>query len=99
MESLASTRAELRLLRGDPAEARRTGEQALEAVGDGEKVVFTARLHAVTARAGAVLAERARAAGDRPAAAEAAARARALVDRIDRLLAAGHWRGPRLWRR
>jgi DNA-binding CsgD family transcriptional regulator/tetratricopeptide (TPR) repeat protein len=94
MESLASTRAELWLLRGDPAEARRTGEQALEAEGDGEKVVFTARLHAVTARAGAVLAERARAAGDRPAAAEAAARARALVDRIDRLLAAGHWRGP-----
>jgi DNA-binding CsgD family transcriptional regulator/tetratricopeptide (TPR) repeat protein len=93
IEPLASTRVELELLRGRPEEACRQGERMLELVGDDEKVVFTARLHAVTARAGAVLAERARAAGDQAAATEAAARAQALADRIERLLAAEQWRG------
>jgi ATP/maltotriose-dependent transcriptional regulator MalT len=85
-EPLASARVDLELLHGHPEEARRLGEEALKLAADGERVVFTARLHAVAARAGAVLAERARAAGDEAAAAEAAARAGALVDRIGRLL-------------
>ena len=93
IEPLASTRVELELLRGRPLEARRLGEQALESAADHEKVVFTARVHAVTARAGAVLAERARTAGDEAAAAEAAARAQASVDRIEQLLEPEAWRG------
>jgi ATP/maltotriose-dependent transcriptional regulator MalT len=84
---------EFELLRGRPEEARRRGERMLELAGEGEKVVFTARLHAVTARAAAVLAERARAAGDEAAATEAATRAQALAHRIERLLAAEQWRG------
>jgi DNA-binding CsgD family transcriptional regulator/tetratricopeptide (TPR) repeat protein len=93
-EPLASTRAEFELLRGRPEEAWRVGELGLEMAADGEKVVFTARLHAVMVRAGAMLAERARAAGDEQAATEAAMRAQSLVDRIDRLLAPENWRGP-----
>jgi DNA-binding CsgD family transcriptional regulator len=84
VEPLASTRVEFELLRGRPEEARRLGEDALERAADGEKVVFTARLHAVTARASATLAERARAAGDE--AVDAAAGAGALADRVGRLL-------------
>jgi DNA-binding CsgD family transcriptional regulator len=92
-EPLASTRSELELLRGDPDEAWRLGEQALATTADGEYVAFTARVHAVMARAGALLAERSRAAGNEPAATETAARTRALVDRIDRMLGPEHWRG------
>jgi len=93
VEPLASTRVELELLRGRPEEARRLGEDSLEGAADGEKVVFTARLHVVTARAEAMLAERARAAGDEAAADKAAARAHALLDRIGRRLDAEHSRG------
>ena len=93
IEPLASTRVELELLRGSLEQARELGERALELASDGEKVVFTARLHAVTARAEAMLAERARAAGDEAAAGEATARAATLVDHIGRLLEPGGWRG------
>jgi DNA-binding CsgD family transcriptional regulator/tetratricopeptide (TPR) repeat protein len=93
IEPLASARVELELLRGRPEDARRLAEQALE-LGDGdEHVGFTARLHALGARAGALLAQRARAAGDEPGADAAAARARELVDRIDRLVDPKRWRG------
>jgi tetratricopeptide (TPR) repeat protein len=64
MEPLASSRVELELLRGRPEEARRLGEEALQPAADHEQVFFTARLHAVTARADALIAERARAGGD-----------------------------------
>jgi DNA-binding CsgD family transcriptional regulator len=94
IEPLASTRVEHELLRGRPDEARRLGERALEFAADGEKVVFTARLHAVTARAWAVLAERARAAADEAAAFEAVEGAQALAQRIARLLEPHAWRGP-----
>jgi tetratricopeptide (TPR) repeat protein len=86
VEPLASTRVELELLRGRPEEARRLGDQVLERAGDDEKVVFTARVHAVTARAAALLAERARAAADEVGAAEAAEHTTALADRIGRRL-------------
>ncbi len=86
VEPLASTRVELELLRGRPEEARRLGEKVLERAGDDEKVVFTARVHAVTARAAALLAERARAAADEVGAAEAAEHTTALADRIGRRL-------------
>jgi len=86
VEPLASTRVELELARGRPEEARRLGDEVLTGAADDEKVAFTARVHAVTARAGAELAERARAAGDEPGAADATARAEALVERIGRLL-------------
>jgi DNA-binding CsgD family transcriptional regulator/tetratricopeptide (TPR) repeat protein len=91
-EPLASARVETELLRGDPAEARRLVEEALEA-GDHAQLAFVARLHALGARAGAELAERARASGDEQAAAEAARRAQALAERIDRRLDPGAWDG------
>jgi DNA-binding CsgD family transcriptional regulator/tetratricopeptide (TPR) repeat protein len=95
IEPLASARVEFELLRGRPEEALLLTERALERGGDHEYVAFTARLHALGARAGAMLAERARAAGDNPAAADAAASAEALVDRIGRLIEPGErWRGP-----
>jgi DNA-binding CsgD family transcriptional regulator/tetratricopeptide (TPR) repeat protein len=93
IEPLASARVELELLRGRPETARRLVERALGSAAGDEHVSFTARLHALGARAGALLAERARAAGDVPAAEEAAACARAFVDRIGGLLEPGAWRG------
>jgi DNA-binding CsgD family transcriptional regulator len=93
VEPLASARVELELLRGRPEAARRLVEGAL-AVGAGDEYVFfTARLHALGARAGALVAERARAARDAPAAQDAVGRARKLVDRLDGLLAPSAWRG------
>jgi DNA-binding CsgD family transcriptional regulator/tetratricopeptide (TPR) repeat protein len=93
VEPEASARVELELLRGHPEEARRAVERALEPFADHERVFYTARVYALGARAEALLAERARAAGDEAAAAEAAARAEALVDRIGRLLDPDAWRG------
>jgi predicted ATPase/DNA-binding CsgD family transcriptional regulator len=93
VEPLASARVELELLRDRPEDARRVGARTLEASAGHEKVFYTARLHAATARAEAVLAERARAAGDEPAAAGAAGRAAALLERMQTLLDADDWRG------
>jgi DNA-binding CsgD family transcriptional regulator/tetratricopeptide (TPR) repeat protein len=93
IEPLASARVEFELLRGDSSEARRLGEEALEAAAAGEYVAFTARLHALTARACANLAEAARAARDPAAAREAAEGARAALDRLDPLLEPQAWRG------
>jgi DNA-binding CsgD family transcriptional regulator/tetratricopeptide (TPR) repeat protein len=93
LEPLASARVEFELLRGDPEEARRLAELPLQASDEHEYVAFTARLHALAARAGAMLAERARAAGDEAAADAAAVRARGMVDRIDGLLDPGRWQG------
>ena len=93
IEPLASARVELELLRGRPEDARRLAEQAFELGGEDEHVGFTARLHALGARAGALTAQRARAAGDEPGADAAAARARELVDRIDRLVDPERWGG------
>ena len=93
MEPLGSARVELELLRARPEEARRLGQQALDLAAEHEQPFYTARLHALTARAEAVIAERARAAGDEAAAAEAAARAQATADRIARLVQPDVWRG------
>ena len=94
VEPLASARVELELLRGHPDEARRSAEQTLEHALDRERVLHTARLHSLGARACAQLAERARAAGDEPAAADAVAGATALLDRLERQLAPDGRRGP-----
>jgi DNA-binding CsgD family transcriptional regulator len=93
IEPLASSRVELELLCGRPREARSLGEQALELAAPHEQVFYTARLHAVTARADASIAERARGVADEAAAAEASDHARALADRIARLLEPDRWRG------
>jgi ATP/maltotriose-dependent transcriptional regulator MalT len=92
IEPLASARVEHELLCGRPEDARRVGEEVLEPAVEVEYVVFTARLHALTARAGAMLAERARAAGDEAGATEAAQRARGLLERMTRLLDPAGWR-------
>src|SRR5215211_1551765 len=92
MEPLASARIELELLRGRPQEARRLGEQTLVLAAEQEQVFYTARLHALIARADAVIAERGRAAGDEVAAAEASERAQATVDRMAHLLQPDAWR-------
>jgi len=86
IEPLASARVELELLCGRPGDALRLGERALELGAEEEYVAFTARLHALGARAGAVLAERARATGDESAADAAASGVQALVDRLGRAL-------------
>ena len=94
VEPLGSARVEFELLRARPEAALALAQRALELGADGEYVAITARLHALGARAGAMLAERAHAAGDEAAAIHAVARAEALVDRIDRLLDPGErWRG------
>ncbi|MFL5867693.1 MAG: AAA family ATPase, partial [Thermoleophilaceae bacterium] len=89
----ASVRVEMALARGQPEEARRAAERALALAADHEFVFFTARLYAMATRAEAVIAERARAQGDESTAAEAAARARELSDRIAALLGAERWEG------
>jgi DNA-binding CsgD family transcriptional regulator len=91
IEPLAGARVELELLRGRPEAARRLVERALGPPAGDEYVSFTARLHALGCRAGALIAERARAAGDTLAAEEAAARTRTLVDRIEGLLEPYVW--------
>ena len=93
IEPLASARVELELLRGHPEAARRLVERALGPAAGDEYVPFTARLHALGARAAALLAERATAAGDEPAAEAAAARARAIAARIGGLLKPAAWHG------
>jgi predicted ATPase/DNA-binding CsgD family transcriptional regulator len=93
-EPSTSARMEFELLRGQPEEARVVGERALERAADHETVFYTARLHALTARAAAEVAERARAGGDEPAAAAAAAVAASRADRVAQLLEPGAWRGP-----
>jgi ATP/maltotriose-dependent transcriptional regulator MalT len=92
IEPLASARVELEVLRGGPEQARRFGERALTLAAEHEQPFYTARLYAVTARAGALIAERARAAGDQAAAARASHRAQRLADRIARLLEPDRWR-------
>jgi DNA-binding CsgD family transcriptional regulator/tetratricopeptide (TPR) repeat protein len=93
IEPAGSANVQLELLRGDPVKARRLGEQTLERAADHETVAFTARLYALTARAGALLAERARAARDDQAATDATGRIEALVARIRHLLEPQHWLG------
>jgi len=93
IEPLASARIELELLQGRPQEARRLGEQALALAAEHEQAFYTARLHALIARAEALTAERCRAAGDEAVAAEASDRAQAIVDRIARLVQPDAWRG------
>ena len=93
MEPLASSRVELELLRGRPEDARLLAAQALELAAEHEQVFYTARLHALVARADALIAERCRAAGDEAGATEASARAQATVHRIARLLDPDAWRG------
>jgi DNA-binding CsgD family transcriptional regulator/tetratricopeptide (TPR) repeat protein len=92
-EPLASARVEFELLRRDSRAARRLGEEALTAAAAAEYVAFTARVHALTARACANLAEAARAARDPTAANEAVEGAGAIVDRIDRLVDPDAWSG------
>jgi DNA-binding CsgD family transcriptional regulator len=92
-EPVVTVRVELELLRGQFEEARRLAETALAAEPDHEYVFYTARLHALGARASAELGERARAAGDDAAADEARTRAEALARRIGRLLAPERWLG------
>jgi DNA-binding CsgD family transcriptional regulator/tetratricopeptide (TPR) repeat protein len=94
IEPLASARVELALLRGRPDEALHDAVRALVQGGDHEYVSFTARLHALGARAAAEMADRARAAADEAGAAQSADRARRLLERIEGLLdpRAG-WRG------
>jgi DNA-binding CsgD family transcriptional regulator/tetratricopeptide (TPR) repeat protein len=92
-EPLAGAQVELELLRGRPEAAREYGERELELAAD-EKVVFTARLYALTARAGAILAERLRAAGSEGPPDEAAARTGELLQRIEGLIQAEPWRDP-----
>jgi DNA-binding CsgD family transcriptional regulator/tetratricopeptide (TPR) repeat protein len=94
IEPLASAHVELELLRGRPAEALQEAVRALVQSGDHEYVAFTARLHALGARAAAEMAERARAAGDEAEATQAAERAQRLLDRIEGLVAPGErWHG------
>jgi DNA-binding CsgD family transcriptional regulator/tetratricopeptide (TPR) repeat protein len=93
VEPLASARVEVELLRGRPQDARRLAEEVLERTDEGEYVAYTARVHALGARASAVLAERARATGDRQAAAAEARRAAALLERLEARLAPEHWQG------
>src|SRR5829696_505744 len=94
LEPLASARVELELLRGRSEEARRVGENAL-VEGANEYVAFVARLHTLTARAGALLAERAGAAGDEQAARAATARVRKLAMALgERLAASGRGGSP-----
>ncbi|HZB77689.1 MAG TPA: AAA family ATPase [Solirubrobacteraceae bacterium] len=92
-EPIGSARLELALLRGRPDEARELGERSLGPVAEDEHLAFVARLHALTARAGAALAERARRAGDTAALADACARIRALEAELDRRLDPSGWRG------
>jgi DNA-binding CsgD family transcriptional regulator/tetratricopeptide (TPR) repeat protein len=94
VEPLASARIELELLRDSPDNALNEAVRALVQGGDHEYVAFTARLHALGARAAAQIAERARAGGDEAAAAESAHRARRLLERLEDLVApAEHPRG------
>jgi ATP/maltotriose-dependent transcriptional regulator MalT len=91
-EPLGSARVELELLRGRPEDARRLAEDALDPPAERAHVPFTARLHALCARAGAELAERARAGGAAAAADESAARARDVAERLTALLDPEAWR-------
>jgi DNA-binding CsgD family transcriptional regulator/tetratricopeptide (TPR) repeat protein len=94
IEPFASARVELALLRGRPDEALHETVRALVQSGDHEYVAFTARLHALGARAAAELANRARAASDEATATQSADRARRLLERIDGLIEpAERWRG------
>jgi ATP/maltotriose-dependent transcriptional regulator MalT len=94
IEPHASARIELELLRDRPEKALDEAIRVLVQGGDHEYVAFTARVHALGARAAAQVAERTRASGDDDAAAESAQRAQRLLDRIEDLVApAAHPRG------
>jgi DNA-binding CsgD family transcriptional regulator/tetratricopeptide (TPR) repeat protein len=86
-------RAELAVWRGRADVARTVIEATLAGAAEHEFVYYTARAHAIGARAEAALAERARAHGDSAARVEAAARARRLTERIERLLSPELWHG------
>jgi len=91
IEPLASARLQLELARGSPVEARRRGKEAVALAADHESAAYTARLYPLTAQAGAVVAERARAEGDGPAAAAAAESAEALAERLRHLVDDQPW--------
>ena len=93
IEPIGSARLELALLRLRPDEARELGEGSLGPAAEDEHLAFVARLHALTVRAGAALADRARAAGDTAALADACARIRTLEAELDRRLDPAGWRG------
>jgi predicted ATPase/DNA-binding CsgD family transcriptional regulator len=90
-EPLGSARLELALLLGRPDEAWQLGEQVLGPAAEDEYLAFVARLHALAARAGAALAERARAAGDAAAVEEACTRIRAVEAQLERRLDPAAW--------
>jgi DNA-binding CsgD family transcriptional regulator len=93
LEPLGSARVECELLRGDVERALALVEELLDGPGREEHAMFVARLHAHGTRAAAMLAERARAAGDADGAAAAAARAHALLGPLARKLEPQRWLG------
>ena len=81
----AAARASLELWANHPEAAASLVSDCLQRVGDSEYVFFTARVHELGTRACAEIA--ARAAGDAQTAAQQAAAARKLLDRLDGLIA------------
>ena len=83
---LAATRASLHLWSGDAERAAALIERTLERVAKDEAISFTARLYSLGARVAAELASRA--VGDPPAHSRQSDRAEALLERLDRRMAA-----------